>query len=147
MDEKWATNIETLPCLKPRIAYRQITNATNTRTVIAALVPGNCVITNAAPYFLMRNGSAKHEAFVLGVMCSIPFDWYVRRYVELNFNFHLVNGSPMPLIPDSDERWKRVVQIVGRLTAANEQFSDWAKDVGVKVGSVKTDTEKKFVDC
>ena len=143
MDVKWAANIETLPCLKPRIAYRQITNATNTRTVIAALVPGNCVITNAAPYFLMRNGSAKHEAFVLGVMCSIPFDWYVRRYVELNFNFHLVNGSPMPLIPDSDERWKKVVQIAGRLTAVNELFSDWADEVGVEVGSVKTDTEKE----
>ena len=142
MDEKWASNTETLPCLNPRIAYRQITNATNTRTVIAALVPGNCVLTNAAPYFLMRNGSAKHEAFVLGVMCSIPYDWYVRRYVELNFNFHLVNGSPIPFVSDSDERWERVTQIAGRLTAVNELFDDWAKEVGVKVGSVKTDTEK-----
>ena len=29
------------------------------------------------------------------------------------------------------------------MTAVNELFNDWAKEVGVKVGSVKIDTEKE----
>jgi hypothetical protein len=145
MDEKWASDESTLSCARPRIAYRQITNATNTRTVIAALVPGNCVITNAAPYFLMRDGSAAHEAFLLGVMCSIPFDWYVRRYVELNFNFHIVNGCPVPTWDESDVRQQKLIANSGRLAAVDKRFADWAKAAGVKVGSVKTEAEKELL--
>jgi hypothetical protein len=142
MEEKWAADESTLPCMRPRIAYRQITNATNTRTVIAALVPGNCVITHSAPYLLMREGSVAHEAFLLGVMCSIPFDWYVRRYVELNFDVHIVNGCPVPTWDESDIRQQKLIANSGRLAAVDERFSDWARAVGVKVGSVKTETEK-----
>jgi hypothetical protein len=142
MPEKWAADPATLPCHSPRIAYRQITNATNTRTVIASLVPGECVITNAAPYFFMRDGSAAHEAFVLGVMSSIPYDWYARRFVELNFNFHIVNATPIPMLDLGNAACRRVVDIAGRLAAKDARFADWAKAVGVPVGSVTTPGEQ-----
>jgi hypothetical protein len=143
MDEKWASDPTTLPCRRPRIAYRQITNATNTRTVIAALVPGDCVITNAAPYFLMRGGTARHEAYLLGVLSSIPFDWYARRYVELNYNFHIVNGSPVPGWVEEDRLQGRLIQNSARMAAVDGRFKDWAKDVGVTTGTVKDPTEKE----
>ncbi len=38
----------TLPCLHVRIAFRDVTNPTNTRTLIAALVPGNRVLAHKA---------------------------------------------------------------------------------------------------
>ena len=142
MDVEWASDPTSLPCVRPRIAYRQITRANDTRTAIAALVPGGCVITNAAPYFLMRDGSAEHEAFLLGVMCSIPFDWYARRYVEQNFNFHIVNGSPIPVWKEDDPEQQRLIENSARLAAIDLRFSDWAKAVGVKVGTVKKDAEK-----
>jgi hypothetical protein len=142
MDIEWASDPTSLPCFRPRIAYRQITRANDTRTAIAALVPGGCVITNAAPYFLMRDGSAEHEAFLLGVMCSIPFDWYARRYVEQNFNFHIVNGSPIPKWIDKDAFQRRLIENSARLASVDGRFKDWAIAVGVKVGSVKTDAEK-----
>lgn len=139
----WANDIETLSCRTARVAYRQITNATNKRTVIAALVPPDTVLTNASPYLLVRGGTVKDEAFLLAVMCSIPFDWYARRYVELNYNFHIVNRSPIPAAQISDVRYNRAVAIAGRLAAVDERFSDWAKAVGVEVGSVKTGSEKE----
>jgi hypothetical protein len=92
---------------------------------------------------LVRGGSQIDEAFLLAVMCSIPFDWYVRRYVELNFNFHLVNSSPIPNVDANDPRYLRVVECSGRLAATDARFSTWAKEVGVGVGSVKTVTEKE----
>lgn len=143
MDEEWASSLETLPCLKPRIAYRQISRGSDPRTVLAALVPGNLVLTNAAPYLFMRNGTSSIEAFLLGVMCSIPFDWYAKRYVEINFNVHLVNSSPIPSVETTDARWKRLVKIAGSLAAENDLFSEWATAVGVRVGSVKSDSEKE----
>jgi hypothetical protein len=145
MDEVWADNPQTLPSYSPRIAYRQITNATNTRSVIAALVPGECFITNAAPYFLMRDGTASLEAFLLGVMSSIPFDWYARRYVELNYNFHIVNGSPIPKIVKDDLLQRRLIENSARLAAVDSRFKAWAKSAGVNTGTVKSDSEKELL--
>jgi hypothetical protein len=138
MNAAWASDPLTLPCRSPRLAYRQITNATNTRTVIAALVPGDLVLTNAAPYLLRRRGTFADEAYLLGVMCSIPFDWYARRYVELNFNFHIVNGMPVPHPLAGDPRRLRIIEIAGRLSARDDRFIDWAENVGVPIGSVKS---------
>ena len=53
---EWARDPATLPCLYPRIAFRNVTRATDTRSVRAALLPGECVITNAAPYLVWSRG-------------------------------------------------------------------------------------------
>ena len=129
-------NLGTLPCMRPRIAYRQITRPTDSRTVLAALVPSHVVLTNAAPYLLRRRGSSGDEAYLLGVLSSIPLDWYARRYVELNLNLHILNAFPIPR-PGVDDSWRtRIVHIVGRLAAVDGRYSDWATEVGVPVGSV-----------
>ena len=143
LDEHWAADINTLPCLNPRIAYRQITNATNTRTVITALVPGHSFLTHSSPFLLQRGGTVKEQAFLLGVMSSLTFDWYLRRYVELNFDIHIVKGSPVPEWNGSDSRHLRLIEISGRLAAVDERYAEWARAIGVKVGSVKSDTEKE----
>ncbi len=143
MDEGWASNSETLPCNGVRIAFRDITNATNTRTCIPALLPPQVILTNKAPYLLRVNGNSRDEAYMLGILSSIPLDWYARRYVELGMNLHIFNGLPIPMTEDGDDRRARVIEIAGRLAAVDSRFSDWAKGVGVKVGSVKTESEKE----
>ena len=39
MPPEWAADPGTLPCLHPRIAFREVTRATDSRTVICALLP------------------------------------------------------------------------------------------------------------
>ena len=46
------------------------------------LVPGEVVLTNAAPYLLFVEGTARDEAYLLGVLSSMVLDWYARRVVE-----------------------------------------------------------------
>jgi hypothetical protein len=142
MPDTWARDLRTLPCLHPRIAFRDITNRTNQRTVIACLVPPKVVITNKGPYFLFVEGNPRDEAFVLGVLSSIPLDWYARRVVEINVNFHLLNAFPIPNPEGTDLLRLRVAEIAGRLGAVDERYADWAAQVGVTVGSV-TDPEEK----
>ena len=79
----WFKDPATLPALHPRIVFRDVTNQTNTRTMISALVPGGVVLTNKAPWIFGAKASAADEAFLLGVLSSIPLDWYARRFVEL----------------------------------------------------------------
>lgn len=138
---------ETLPCLRPRIAFRDITNRTNTRTVIAALVPGQTIITNQAPYLLWPRGTRQDEAFLLGVLSSMILDWCARCVVELHLNFHILNNLPIPDPGEGHPVRERVVEIAGRLAAVDERFEEWAAEVGVEVGSVSEEEVKQDLIC
>lgn len=142
-EESVLADDSTLPCYKPRIAFRLVTNATDTRTLIASLVPPNRVLTNAAPYLLRLKGGAKDEAFLLGIMSSIALDWYARRYVVINMNTHIFNGFPIPSKEKYPKLSRKLIEISGRLAAPNELFSQWAKEVGVQINSIKTDSERR----
>ena len=135
----------TLPCLAPRVAFRDITNRTNQRTVIACLIPPEVFVTNKGPYFLWPRGDEKDQAFLLGVLCSIPLDWYARRFVETNLNYYIINPFPIPRPGPNNLKWQRVVALAGRLACPNDRFSKWAKTVGVKFGPLADDEKQDMI--
>lgn len=145
MDPEWVQDKETLPCLDPRIAFRDVTNRTNRRTVIAALIPPRVFITNKGPYFIWPRGDEKDEAFLLGVLASIPLDWYARRFVETNVNFHILYGFPIPRPSRDDPLWKRVVQVAGRLAAVDDRYVSWAEAVGVEHGDLSPEAKRELI--
>ena len=162
LDRETINNPATLPCSKPRIAFRDVTNSVDTRTVIAALVPGEVVIVHSAPYLLQTKGTARDEAYLLGILSSMILDWYARRVVGLHLTFHLLNNFPIPrknpsassnpVDPDADPVAVRVADISGRLAAVDERFADWAAEVGVEVGTandphVKQDLIEELDAC
>ena len=49
-------NPETLPCFRPRVAFRDVSRATDSRTVRVALLPSKVFIANQAPYLLWPRG-------------------------------------------------------------------------------------------
>jgi hypothetical protein len=142
---EWMMDPATLPCLHPRIAFRDVTNRTNQRTVIAALVPPNVFLTNKAPYLLWPRGDEKDQAYLLGVLCSIPLDWYARRFVELDLNFHIFNPLPVPRPSRSDPLWVRTVEIAGRLAAQDSRLRKWASSVGVAYGPLDKDEKDDLI--
>ncbi|MFB6185858.1 MAG: hypothetical protein ABEI86_03200, partial [Halobacteriaceae archaeon] len=143
--EEWVYNRETLPCFSARVAFRDVTQRTNTRTVCASLVPPKVVLTNKAPYFLWPRGTAKDEAYLLGILNSIPLDWYARRFVEISLNYHILNGFPIPR-PDNDSLLRqRVVEIAGRLASKDDRYREWASDVGVDYGPLDETEELKKI--
>ena len=129
------SDLSTLPFHHPRIAFRDVARSTDSRTCIAALIAPRTILTNKAPYLLKRSGEARNEAFLLGVLSSIPLDWYVRRYVEISFNLHIFNGLPVPTYRLGSPLCDRVVEIAGRLAAVDDRFAGWAAEVGVPVGT------------
>lgn len=131
-----------LPMDVPRIAFRDITNQTNSRTTVPALVPPGVVLINSAPFLVNRSSDCRAEAFLLGVMSSIPFDWYSRRYVELHLNFHIFNDLPVPVFQPGDRLIERVVQVSGRLASVDARYKTWAALVGVGVGTARDELVK-----
>ncbi len=136
MSAEWATDPGTLPCLHPRIAFRDVARATDSRTVICSLIPGGVTLVHLSPYLLRKHGDAAAEAYLLGILSSIPLDWYARRYVEVHLTAGLLSGFPVPRPDMNNSRRQRVIAIAGRLAAIDGRYASWAAEVGVPVGSV-----------
>lgn len=144
-DDDWKADPATLPCHRPRVAFRDISRSTDTRTMRAALVPPQVFLTNQAPFFLLPRGDERDEAYLLGVLSSIPLDWYARRYVETHVNYYILNPFPVPRPGREDPLWQRVVEIAGRLAAPDDRFAEWAGAVGVEHGPLPRDEKQGLV--
>ncbi|HUY24743.1 MAG TPA: hypothetical protein VMV09_05500, partial [Candidatus Saccharimonadales bacterium] len=136
---------KTLPQHGARILFRDVTRATDSRTVRACLVPPQVFAVNTAPSLVFPKGDATDFAFVLGVMASVPFDWCARRRVETHLNFFVLNSLPLPRPPREDPRRRRVVELVGRLACPDERFADFARTLGVKHGALSAETKAEMI--
>jgi len=59
-------------------------------------------------------GDRRDEAYLLGILSSIPFDWYARRFVEANVTKSLMSTFPVPV---------RVATIISVGTLWNSQVN------------------------
>jgi hypothetical protein len=131
-----------LPCEVPRIAFRGITNPTNTRTVICALIPPGTILTNISPYVLIAPRNPLVEAYILGIMNSMIFDWYARKFIETQMNFHLVRSFPLPDF-DQTPHAGAVSKLAAELSAVDSRYSEWANAVGVNVGTITSAAKRE----
>ena len=139
-DPAWFRSPDTLPCMQPRIAFRDVTNRTNQRTVIAALVPPNVFLTHKAPFLLWPRGGYSDQAYLLGILSTLVLDWYARRVVETNVTFDILGGFPIPRVGLEEGLGRRVVELAGRLAAVDNRFRSWADQVGVDCGPIDEST-------
>jgi len=124
--------VETLACHSPRIAFRDIARSTDRRTMIPCLVPPEIFSAHKAPCLLWPCGDEKDQAYLLGVLSSIPLDWFARCFVEKNMSFYILNSLPIPRPNREDPLWKRIVSLSARLACADKRFWDWTKKAGEK---------------
>ena len=141
----WTGNKSLLPCFAPRVAFRDITNAFDQRTVIACLLPPKVFIQHTGTYFLWERGDEQDQAFLLGILSSISLDWYARRFVERHVSFYIINSFPIPRPTRDDPAWCRVVKLAGRLASHDSRFADWAKAVGVECGPISPNKKQDMI--
>ncbi len=131
-----------LPMDRPRIAFRDVTNQTNSRTTLVCLIPAGSATVHNAPVLVNRRANGRPEAYLLGVMSSIPFDWVSRRWVELHLTFEVLSLLPVPRWTPGSAWTEQVIELAGRLAAVDGRYREWADEVGVPVGSVASEAEK-----
>ena len=122
---------DTHPIHRARVAFRDVSRATDSRTVRACLIPLETPLTHQAPYLVFAQADASKQAFVLGVFNSLPFDWQARRFVETHFLFFILNLLSFP--PD-ESRSHEIALRAARLSCPDDRLSEFAKDVGVGCG-------------
>ena len=144
-DQEWRRDVDTIPCSHARIAFRDVSRATDSRTVRTALVPPDVVLVHTAPYFVFPRGGATDEAYLLAVLSSLPLDWYARRFVETHLTFFVINPFPIPRPPEAHPLRRRVLALGGRMAAADARFAQWANQVGVDHGPLRSDEHHDMV--
>lgn len=130
----WLRNPKTLPCHEARIAFRDVTRATDSRTLRVALVPPRIFLANQAPTLLWPRGTVQDQAFLLGALGSLVLDWYARRFVETHMNYFVFNPLPVPRVNPQLPIARRLVELAGRLASPDDRFAAWANEVGVEHG-------------
>jgi hypothetical protein len=122
------------------LAYKDVTSATNQRTMIAAMVPP-AGLMNSAPFMLTGSDIAiRRELCLLANLNSLAYDYIARQKVGgLHLNFFIVEQIPT-LPPDSyDEKcpWAKrrkledwIAERVLKLTCTSEDMVPLAKVAG-----------------
>ena len=134
-------NPDTLPMLRARILFRDVTRATDSRTVRACLIAPHQFASENSPSLVRARGDSRDEAFILGILCSIPFDWLARRRVENHLKYYILERLPVPRPGRSDPRWQRLVRLAARLASVDGRYETFAQSTGVNFGPLD-DTEK-----
>lgn len=118
---------------KARVAFRDVTRATDSRTAIACLVPPETFLVNSAPYLTFIEGEkAVRESACLGLMNSLVFDWQARRFVEIHLNFYVLENLQVP--PFTNTQFTSIVEAAARLSCVDDRFAEFAAQVGVECG-------------
>jgi hypothetical protein len=140
-----STDITAHPASRPRIAWRDSTNRDNQRTILACLVPPRICMVHQAYYLFPSVPSPRAEAYLLGVMSSIPYDWFARRSIERHATIEFVNGSPMPPLQDANPIHQRIITLAATLAAVDDRYTDWAEKVGVPVGGAPQEAREDLL--
>jgi hypothetical protein len=127
----------THPVWKARVVFRDVSRATDSRTVRACLVPPKVFLTNKAPYLVFPSGSPGEASYALGVLNSAVFDWQARRFIETNLNYFILNLLSFPPRVDTDEN--EIARRAARLSCVDERFAEFARKTGVDCGPLDRD--------
>ena len=102
------------PWRRWRLAYRDVSGPTNSRSLIAALLPPDCVSTHTV-FCLRTPTSLRHQLYLCGVVNSLVADWFVRRYLGSHVTTRLMSSLPVPPLPTCPTSRRQIIGLVLRL--------------------------------
>ncbi len=125
----------THPFHSTRIAFRDVSRSTDSRTVRACLVPPKTLLTHKAPYLVFPTGGPTEQMFVLGIFNSLSFDWQARRFIETNLTYFILNMLCFP--PRATTNPEEIGSRAARLSCVDERFVDFAEACDVDCGPLE----------
>ena len=102
------------PWRRRRLAYRDVSSPTNTRSLIVTILPVGCVSTHTV--FCLRTPlPLPTQLYLCGMLNSLVADWFVRRYLGSHVTTRLIAMLPVPRLTTADPRRRRLVRLTARL--------------------------------
>lgn len=114
------------------IGWRDITNATNERTVVGGVLPKAGVGNNLPIWYLGTGVDGRRAAAFVGMLTSLTFDFSARHKVGgTHLNFFIAQQLPVLLPSDfSDKDLDFIAPRVLELTYTSRAMEPWAETLG-----------------
>ena len=122
---------QTMTYQRYRLAYRAIARNTDSRTLIAAMLPKNSFYGHSLNAAKAPVDESVH-LYLLAVLNALAFDYILRQMVSANLTMFYIYQCPVPRLDRSDAHFGVIVQRAARLTCTTPEFDDLAKAVGLK---------------
>ena len=139
-----------LDCSEYRIVIRDVTSATNERTILAAVIPTGVVCTNTLhtlrPFEIVPDEKdltehPLHGAYeqifddrdlfvALGLINSIPFDFLMKTKVDTHIVMYKFTESQVPRLSEGDEWFDFIWKRAARLSCYGEEFEEMRDRLG-----------------
>jgi hypothetical protein len=104
---------------RPRLAYRDVASATNRQTLIAAILPPNCVSTHTL--FCLRTPLARRaQYFLCGLFNSFVVNYLVRLRVTTHVTTAIVERLPLPTERAAPRAFRELAAIARLLTRRSD---------------------------
>lgn len=127
---------------RARVAFRDVSRSTDSRTVRACLVPPGVRLTHLAPYLAFVCQDERGQAAALGILNSLPFDWQARRYVEIHLTYFVLESLMVPDLSDDD--FTAIADAAARLSSVDDRYADFAAASGVPCGALPDDKRQQL---
>ena len=124
------------------VGYRDVTNSTNERTSIACVLPRVGLVQ---PLNGVTVRTARHAAYLVAALCSIPLDYVCRLKVPwTHLNVTVFSQLPIPRLEEvPDEISCRIIDIAIELTYTSSSLSPFAADLGYSAQPFVWDAKRR----
>lgn len=129
------------------MGWRDITNATNERTVIASVVPISGVGNQMPLMLFSESDDGRWFAALLGNLCALVFDFVARHKTGgTHMNFFIYKQLPvLPPARYSETDLAFIVPRVLELTYTAHDLAPWARDFGFEGPPFAFDPERRAI--
>jgi len=113
------------------VGYRDVTNSTNERTSIACVLPRVGLVQ---PLNGVTVRSARHAAYLVAALCSIPLDYVCRLKVPwTHLNVTIFSQLPVPRLEEiPEEIAQAIIEASLELTFTSSSLSAFADDLNYR---------------
>ncbi|TIL60520.1 MAG: type II DNA modification enzyme [Mesorhizobium sp.] len=106
-----------------RISFGDVGSPTNSRSMIASIVPPGMICGHTAPTIAFRDSDYWTMLLWVGVANSLAMDFIVRKKVALHLSYTVVDALPFPWDPASTPSGWDIVERVFKLCAVGDEMA------------------------
>ena len=136
----------------PRLVYRGISAATNTRTMIASIIPHSVFTTLGAFMAIPRIGTLSINAnyhtlnaYLCGIFNSMTFDYMLRPKIDKNVETYHIFDTIIPK-DFTGKIASKIIELTAKLFLATSWHDDMAISLAISKNDVKNITMQKHIE-